>query len=237
MKIYFDVHTHTVASGHAYSSLEENIRVAKEKGLTHYGVSDHAPMMPGSTHLFHFQNLKVLPRIMNGIYVLRGVEANIIDAEGNLDMLQTGLEHLDYVIASLHPPCIEYSDIETNTQAVIGAIRNPRVNIIGHPDDSRYPLDYRRILEEAKAHHVLLEINNSSLAPESFRMGAHENVGQILTLAKELQVPVVLGSDAHVSCDVGEFKYALQAIEAVEFPEELIVNTDIKGFLEFIALR
>ena len=199
LKIYFDVHTHTTASGHAYSSLEENIRVAKEKGLTYYGVSDHAPMMPGSTHLFYFQNLKVLPRKMYGVNILRGVEAN--------------------------------------TNAIIGAIKNPKVNIIGHPDDSRYPLDYEKIVKAAKEYKVMLEINNSSLVPGSFRAGAKENVQTILKWAKVYQVPVILSSDAHVSCDVGNFDYALEAIEEAEFPEELVINTNVDLFLNYIALR
>ena len=237
MNIFFDVHTHTTASGHAYSSLEENIRVAKEKGLTYYGVSDHAPMMPGSTHLFYFQNLKVLPRQMHGVNILRGVEANIIDEEGRIDMLPSGLEHLDYVIASLHSPCIEYNTIEVNTNAVIGAMKNPKVNIIGHPDDSRYPLDYEKIVKVAKEYQVILEINNSSLAPGSFRFGAKENIQELLKWAKEYNALVILSSDAHISSDVGNFEYAIQAIKDAQFPEELVVNTNVELFLDYIALR
>lgn len=59
--IYLDLHTHTVVSGHAYSTLNENIAAAREHGLTIYGVSDHTPKMPGSTHLFYFRNLHVVP--------------------------------------------------------------------------------------------------------------------------------------------------------------------------------
>lgn len=237
LKIYFDVHTHTTASGHAYSSLEENIRVAKEKGLTYYGVSDHAPMMPGSTHLFYFQNLQVLPREMYGVNILRGVEANIIDEDGRIDMLPTGLEHIDYVIASLHPPCINYGTIQANTNAIIGAMKNPRVNIIGHPDDSRYPLDYEKIVKAAKENKVMLEINNSSLTPGSFRDGAKENIQTMLKFAKKYSVPVILSSDAHVSNDVGNLEYAIQAVEEAEFPEELVINTNVELFLNYIALR
>ena len=48
MKIYFDIHTHTTASGHAFSTFKENLEEAAAKGLTAYGMSDHAPAMPGS---------------------------------------------------------------------------------------------------------------------------------------------------------------------------------------------
>jgi putative hydrolase len=56
MKPLFDLHTHTIASGHAYSSLKENIEAAAERGLTALGISDHAPAMPGTCHSFHFGN-------------------------------------------------------------------------------------------------------------------------------------------------------------------------------------
>lgn len=235
MNILLDVHTHTTASGHAYSSLLENVKQAKERGLKYYGVSDHAPTMPGSTHLFYFQNMKVIPREIEGVQVLRGVEANIIDHDGRIDMLKTGLEHLDYVIASLHPPCIGFGTKEENTQGILGAMKNPRVNIIGHPDDSRYPLDYEAIVRGAKEHHVLLEVNNSSLRPDSYRPGAKENIQTYLALAKAMDVPVILNSDAHIATDVGRLDYALEAIADADFPEALIMNHQPNKFLEFIG--
>ena len=67
-----DLHTHTVASGHAYSTLMDNIRAAKAKGMEIVGVSDHAPAMPGSTHEYHFSNQRVLPEFIEGIRVLKG---------------------------------------------------------------------------------------------------------------------------------------------------------------------
>ena len=69
--IYLDLHTHTIVSGHAYSTLNENIAAAKQHGLKIYGISDHAPKMPGSTHLFYFRNLHVVPDTVQGIRVLK----------------------------------------------------------------------------------------------------------------------------------------------------------------------
>ncbi len=65
-------------------------------------------------------------------------------------------------------------------------MKNPRVNIIGHPDDSRYPLDYEKIVKAAKENKVMLEINNSSLTPGSFRDGAKENIQTMLKFAKNI---------------------------------------------------
>ena len=57
-----DLHTHTVASGHAYCSLREMAKVASEKGLEVLGVTEHAPGMPGTCHQYYFDNLRVVPR-------------------------------------------------------------------------------------------------------------------------------------------------------------------------------
>ena len=102
-----DLHTHTVASGHAYCTLREMAKAASDKGLELLGITEHAPKMPGTCHKFYFQNIKVVPREMYGIQLLLGSEVNILDAAGTVDLAQKTLEKLDVVIASLHVPCIK----------------------------------------------------------------------------------------------------------------------------------
>ena len=106
MKYNMDLHTHSIAGGHAYSTFEENVAAAYEKGLSVYGLSEHAPAMPGGPHMFFFGNLKVLPKEYKGMRILKGCEANIVDLEGNLDLPDVLLAQLDYVIASMHIPCV-----------------------------------------------------------------------------------------------------------------------------------
>ena len=79
-----DLHTHTVASGHAYCTLREMARAASDKGLELLGITEHAPKMPGTCHKFYFQNIKVVPREMYGIQLLLGSEVNILDAAGTV---------------------------------------------------------------------------------------------------------------------------------------------------------
>ena len=86
MKYALDVHTHTIASGHAYSTLIENAKAASEKGIKVLGTTEHGISMPHSPHIWYFNNYKVLPREMYGVTMLYGTEANIIDYDGNLDM-------------------------------------------------------------------------------------------------------------------------------------------------------
>ncbi|MGL4534416.1 MAG: phosphatase [Fusobacteriaceae bacterium] len=233
MKTLVDLHTHTVVSGHAYSTLQENILSAKEKGLKYLGMSEHAPEMPGGAHLFYFSNIRVVPRKVDGVILLRGCEVNILDYNGNIDLPERELNVIDYAIASLHPPCIEPGTVEENTNAIINVMDIEKVKIIGHPDDSRFPLDYKKLVLAAKEKDVLLEINNSSLKPLSFREGARENVKVMLELCKEMKAKIILGSDAHISYSVGDFQYAEELLKELCFPDELVVNyseADIKKY-------
>ncbi len=224
MEILVDLHNHTVASGHAYSTMEEVISRAEKKNVKALGISDHAPALPGGPNIFYFGNLFIVPREIDGIILLKGVEANIMDYEGNTDVPEKIFKRLDYSIASLHPPCIEPGTKEENTNAVLGAMKNPYVKIIGHPDDSRYPMDYETLVQASKLYNVALEINNTSLRHDSYREGVHENVATILNLCKKYRVKVIFGSDSHVSYDIGNFSNCIQAAKKSDFPDELVIN-------------
>ena len=135
MKIGIDTHTHTLVSGHAYNTLREMAAMAAEKGLEGLAVTDHAPQMPGSTHVYYFQNLRVVPRQMYGIRLLMGVELNIMDENGTVDLPDHVIEELDISIASIHTPCYKGEVTkDAVTGAYVGAMKNPRVDIIGHSD-------------------------------------------------------------------------------------------------------
>ena len=220
-----DLHTHTVASGHAYCTLREMARAASDKGLELLGITEHAPKMPGTCHKFYFQNIKVVPREMYGIQLLLGSEVNILDAAGTVDLEQKTLEKLDVVIASLHVPCIRPGSRQENTEAYLNAMKNPCVNIIGHPDDGRYPVDYEQLAKKAKETGTVLEVNNGSLRPGGFRVDTRKNDLKMLEYCKKYEVPVTMGSDAHMDVDLADYSYALPVIEESHFPEELIVNS------------
>jgi putative hydrolase len=237
MDLQFDTHTHTIASGHAYNTIIEMAKSASEKGLSMLGITEHGVAMPGTCHMFYFSNLRVLPRELYGIKLQFGVEANIMDFHGGLDMDDEILEHLDMAIASLHTPCIQPGTMEQNTNAYLGAMKNPYVCIIGHPDDFRYAIDYEKLVKGAKQYHVLLELNNRSLFPGGFRTNSIDNDLTMLRLCKELQVPIVLGSDAHFSDDIANFTYCMKAIEKADFPKNLIMNYSLSSWNAFLAKK
>lgn len=227
MKLLYDLHTHTIASGHAYSTIKENIEVAYALGLEAYGFSDHAPSIPGGPAELYFINFRVIPREYKGMQVYAGIEANIMDYDGNLDIQGKIYERVDYVIASLHTLCIKPGTVEENMAAYLGAMKNEYVKIIGHPDDARYPVDYEELAKLAAKYKVALEVNNSSLNPDSVRVGAKENIMTMLKACKKYGTFVLCGTDAHICTDVGNFTYVQEVLEEVNFPKELVLNTDM----------
>lgn len=230
MNIVLDSHTHTIASGHAYSTLHEMAREAADRGLSLLGITEHSMTMPGTCHEYHFHNMRMLTREMYGIQVMHGAEVNIMGYDGSLDMKDALLAQMDVVIASLHIPCIKPGTKEENTAALLHAMENPYVNIIGHPDDSRYPVDYEKLVRKAKERKVLLELNNTSLHPKSSRKDARPNDEILLRLCMEYEAPIILGSDAHTQEDIGNFQYALLLLEEIGFPKELVVNRSVEDY-------
>ena len=192
MKTLLDVHTHTVASGHAFSTLQEMAVAASEKGLKLLGITEHAPGIPGTCSPIYFRNLHVVPRRIYGVELLLGAELNIIDYKGTIDLGEEYFPMLDIRIAGIHSLCYKPGTVEQNTEAMIGAIRNPHVHIISHPGDGTAEVDFEPIVLASKEHHTLLEINNSSLNPVRKKLTARDNNLTILRLCKKYEVPVIL---------------------------------------------
>lgn len=235
MKIIADTHAHTLASGHAYSTIREMAAGAAEKGMQVLALTEHAPEMPGTCGLYYFQNLKVIPREMSGIRMLFGAELNIMNTEGKVDLPEKVIKELDLVVASIHLPCFGdgYTKDEV-TKAYVETMRKGYITIIGHPDDGRYPVDYEVLVKTAKETRTLLELNNSSLRPGSFRKGAREHMLTMLDLCRQYDVPVTTGSDAHVDADSGNFCYVQELLDFCAFPEELVATTDLKRLEPFL---
>lgn len=235
MDLILDTHTHTIASGHAYNTINEMVRSAADKGLKLLGITDHAPMMPGSCSYMNFLNFRALKREKYGVKLLFGAELDILNKDGMLDLRGDAIEALDIGIASIHEPCYKPGTAQENLNAYIKAMKNPHVNIIGHPDDGRFPVDMEKLVLAARENHVLLELNNASLNPNGFRQDAEKNDLEMLRLCKIYGQPVIISSDAHIEEEVGNFGRAVKVIEKAGFPEELVINTSIDKLYEYLG--
>ena len=228
-----DTHIHTLASGHAYSTIGECVREAAEKGLGMVAITDHSPGMEGTSTWGHFGNLHALPRRMHGVMLLRGVEVNIVDYNGKVDMSNSWCKRMDVRIASLHMNCIEPGSMAENTSAVIGAMRNPWVQVIGHLGDPNFPIDVDAVVDAAQETGTFIEMNNVSLDPNiPTRKGGEGIVRGIAEGCLRRGIPVIMGSDAHVHTSVGALGCAQALLEELKFPPELVLNTSIELFCE-----
>lgn len=232
MRFLVDTHCHTISSGHAYSTISEIAEAAVEKGLKLIAMTDHGPAMPGGPHIFHIGNQKVIPDYIKGVRVLKGVEANIMDFDGGLDLPDSYLKKLEIVIASFHDICIASGSVEENTRAMVRAMKNPNVDIIAHPGNPYFPIDIDRLIQCAQDTGKLIEINNSSFVGS--RIGSAENCRSIAAKAMEKGVMLVAGSDCHICYDVGRFDKVEEIFKDVGMPEELIINTDPQKLIDYL---
>lgn len=195
--------------------------------------------MPGSCDNSFFRNYVVLNRHYEDLTLIRGVEANILDYNGTIDVDTNKIDCIDYVIASLHTPCIKCGNIEENTNALIKVMDIPKVYVIGHPDDKRYPINYDLLTAAAVEKRVLIEINNSSLNPTGCREGACENLTEMLKFGKERGLHVIMSSDAHICEDVGNIELSAKLIEDLNYPKELVLNydEDPKRLFDFLNIK
>lgn len=230
-----DLHMHTVASTHAYSTLHDYIAEAKRKGIKLFAITDHGPDMADAPHYWHFVNMRIWPRIVDGVGILRGIEANIKNIEGEIDYTGPMLTSLDFIIAGFHEPVFAPQDKETNTRAMIAAMASGNVHMISHPGNPKFPVDIPAIAAAAAKYNVALEINNSSFV--SSRVGSEQNCQAIAAAVRDAGGWLALGSDSHTAFTLGEFTECQKILDAVEFPQERILNVTPRRFLNYLESR
>lgn len=236
MTIETDLHLHTVASGHAFGTITEMARAAGLQGLSLIAITDHGPAMPGGTHRYYFGNLEVLPPVIEGVRVLKGIEANAVNRAGELDLVERYLTKLDVVAAGLHSDCLDPGSVEENTQVMLGMMAGGLVDIIVHPGNPRFPIDHDRFVLAAAEHNIAIEINNSSLYLPH-RRGSEGNCREIAKKAVAAAVQLTLGSDAHSPWQVGRLDRALALAVESGAAEDDILNFSAEKTLRFLSDR
>lgn len=229
-----DIHTHSLASGHAYGTIREMAAAAADAGLQMLGLAEHGPAIPGAVHPFYFSNLSVVPRTLYGVEIVHGCEADVLSS-GKMDMEDKYLRFLDYAIVGIHSQCYENEGAAGNTDNVIACMKHEKVFFVSHPDDDNMPLDYERLVQAAKEYHVALEVNNSSFRKLRQRGDVPGNYRKMLALCQKHRVPIVVNTDAHDPSAVGNFDMARAFLEEVGLDEELILNTGVEKFKAFIG--
>ena len=235
MKILADYHTHTTYS-HGKGTIEDNVKEAILKGIETIGISDH-----GYGHLTYGIKrddiLKMREEIdllnekyKNQINILLGVECNILDDKGNIDFDEKLDTAFDYVMAGYHfgskptgaKGLFNHADNyifktrkskEYNTRAVINAMKNNNIFVITHPGD-KGEIYIEEVAKIAKLTDTRLEINSSHKFLNSTQLREIEHIGNTF----------IVGSDAHIPQNVGNFDLALKTIKEADIDLSLIEN-------------
>ena len=237
MDILADYHTHTIYS-HGKGTIEDNVKVAISKKIKKIGISDH-----GYKHMTYGIKYKDIYKMREeidslklkykNIDILLGIECNILDDSGNIDVDENILKVVDYIMAGYHfgstptsiKGVINHCDNylfktkkakQYNTKAIINAMRKHNIFAITHPGD-KGEVDIVEIAKVAKETDTRLEIN-----------GGHGflSVKQIEAI-KSIKNKYIIGSDAHVPENVGNFDLAMKIIEEANLDVSLVENIKI----------
>jgi putative hydrolase len=232
MNIVADLHTHTLVSNHAFNTITEMAHGAAQRGMFAFAVTDHAPAMPDSPHPWYFYNLTTLPPQMEGVWVLKGMEANVSDVAGTLDFTADEMKRfaLDWVIASLHTDVIGRSlSWADATQLWLNVAENPYVDMIGHSEERRFAYDYDLVTKEFARRGKVVELNANSAV---VRPGSEENLKLLALACKKNETPIAVNTDAHAVSYFGKERVVLQMLQEIEFPPELVVNSSVPRLLQ-----
>ncbi len=234
-RMIYDHHTHTTFS-HGKGSIEDNVKVAVEKGLKSIAITDHGP--GHLTYGIDKDKIKVmrneierLKLVYPQIEILLGVEANTIRTAPYIDLTEEDKKELDIVLAGYHfgilkagmiPNYInsrtglfggETSSLKVaNTAMIMNALYENDIAILTHPGD-KGPFDIEDIAKACQDTDTMIEINAKH---------KHLTIDEIKIAAK-YDVKFVIGSDAHVSSKVGSFEEPLmRALQAGLEPERIV---------------
>ena len=256
IRISCDVHTHTLASRHAYSTIDENVRAAAEQNFEVLGSTDHFSGMlypeRDVRNLQFFFNVKSWPREWHGVTLLHGCEADIVDGDGHLfgydipvdrEINGAPLKHpttlkkrvfrdCDYVIASIHRKDFTLGQTPAqNAQMYVNALQDPKVLILGHLGRSGVDFELDPVLEAARDLGKLIELNEASLSDSWKRDKLLAPCRHIAERCAELGVQVSFGSDSHISCGIARYENVRKLLEDIDFPDELVACRSKEAFL------
>ena len=221
-----DLQTHSTWSDGKLSMLEM-ARAAAKRGIKVIAFTDHSVSLgvtQGLSMEDHKQQAaeikKIQKQLGDSILVLHASEVEI-KADGTLDYPDEFLATLDLVVASLHTSLRQPR--EKVTQRVINAIRNPHVDIIGHPTGRLIPdregadLDMEAVLKAAAETGVALEINASPYRLDLDDIHARR--------AKELGIPLSINTDSHSEADFDMLPYGVATARRAWVTKEDVINT------------
>lgn len=236
MQIIADLHTHTLSSTHAYQTMLEMAAAAKDLGYAALALTNHGPSMPDAPHSWHFGNQSALDRVVDGVTMLYGAEANVMDMDGNLDFTPGQLRGMDWVVASIHSPCLPGLLTEKEANRIWMAVaEKPDVDCIGHSEQQNYRYDYDLVTRAFARGHKVVELNGNSF---NVRKDGIPNMRTLLRACIKNGCRIAVDTDAHSARQLRENVPALlHMLEELDFPQELVVNATRQNLVNELKLH
>ena len=227
-----DFHVHSLFSLCGMHTVLELIARARELGMKGFALTDHGREIGGRLNSVFFERF-VSPD--PAVTVLKGVECNVLDEQGGIDLPRVYLPFIDIVLCGIHGNFSRGASKERCTDSLISVIvNNPQVDIITHPNDDAYPVDYRKLADTAARYGVALELNNSKIL---YKRSRPDEVRKILNVCREYGCRVAVNSDTHTVGELGDNHCIVPLLRETGFPDELVVNRDADAAFGFIEER
>jgi putative hydrolase len=230
--IEVDFHSHTLFSKCGLHTIVEMLTEAKSRGLAALAITDHGVALKGGPPTTFFDRLE---NPVEGIRLLKGLESNIVSDDGEIDFPQKMLRFADIVLLGMHPHLPADRSPDYNTKLLLRALeKNPFVDIVTHPEDVQYPVDFDKLALFAKKTGIALECNNSKILNNRV---SPERMMEYLEACKRAGCRIAVDSDAHALGEVGLDESVRPILAAVGYPERLIVNNTAGSAFAFIEER
>ncbi len=228
-----DLHIHSLRSGHALNTVDELASEAREKKMHLLGIAEHGPSMEGAPHEGYFWISDKLDKLY-GVEILLGVEANIINKNGEIDLDRHFLVKQKVVMAGIHTKTPYDTSLEDHTLSLTNAMKNPFVKIISHPFRKDFKVNIKKIVEAACSTNTLLELNNQVFEEESNNQHFLESYRKMISLCKKYGYPLIIGSDAHLAKGIGEDRSIIAVKSKIGLTDDIVINNrrdELKLFL------
>lgn len=237
MDYKIDLHVHSNTNAHAFSTIKENAEYAASIGMKVIAITNHGPALEDSPHWWQILNIRVIPQYINGVRILKGVEANIVGENGELDINQKIYEQLEIILAGFHGNHLYYKnkDKEKNTRAVINLMKTQKADILVHLGNPEFPIDYEEVAKNAKKYNIALELNNSSLG--GTRKGSEQTCRELAKYAKQYGCYICINTDSHFCEQIGHTPLSSKIAEEIDYPQELILNSSEDILFKFLEER
>ncbi len=232
IKLPIDLHTHTVASGHAFCTLNELATRANELNMEAIAITDHGPGLPNGPHVYHFVNQWRFRNIPGKCKIFSGVEEDLSGFKGKVFLAEDVLRNLDIVLLGLHPypqGFVMNNDSKTILKSLLTAMENPLIKGITHPVNNWFDFDIKEIVKNAKPTGTAVELNLSKIK------GLEEKLYEFLELVGEFDAPLIINSDAHAVTELGNWENLEQFVDKIDMTK--ILNRNIDAVEEFFEIK